>query len=94
MEAYKETGETITQQMADDVDKDLGEVKLLICVRAACSVALRKLPQCKGHRSNSATLRECKRLIQHKGISKLHHCDAGSSCQGVSLYRFALGCPE
>ena len=41
----------------------LEEAKTLVGVRAALSVAMRKLPRCVGARSKSATVREARRLI-------------------------------
>ena len=47
----------------DKVEEVLEEAKLMVGVRAACSVILTKLPLAKSVNSKAATIRETKRLI-------------------------------
>ena len=71
---FKKVSEKVESKLEKEVEDLLEEVKLIIGVRAACSVALRKLPLCKGFMSKSATLRECKRLLGALEIKELPCC--------------------
>ena len=55
-EEFKKVSEKVDSKLETAVDDILEEVNLIIGVHAACSVAFRKLPLCKGFRSKSATL--------------------------------------
>ena len=52
-----------TGKMPTGIDDLLEEAKLMVAIRAACSVTFEKLPLCKNQKSRAATLRETKRLI-------------------------------
>ena len=47
-----------------EVHKSIEEARLMIAVRAATTVTLRKLPSCSISKSKAATLREAKKLIK------------------------------
>ena len=47
-----------------EVAESCGEARLLIAVRAATTVTLRKLPSCLSGKSKAATVREAKKLIK------------------------------